>query len=377
MLYNIIQLIFVISFPAFTIALCKWSKIFKFISPIILCYLTGIIIGNTFKHSLNKDMLSSITELSVCLAIPVLLFSSNFIKWLKHSRITFLSFFLSVASVILGSILAFYIFRDYVPDAWKVSGMLIGVYTGGTPNMSAIGLALEVDEEVFLLLNSADIFFSAIYFIFLISVGKKVLGRILPAYEVYEASNSQAEDYTDDSNIMTLKKRVITVSISIILSTAILVTALAISFLIKGKMVAPVIILVITTLGIAFSFLKEVRSLKGTYNTAEYLLLVFAVAIGTLADFHELISSSSFIFYYCGIMLGSSIILHIIFAMIFRIDTDTLIITSTAAIYGPAFVGPVANGIRNKQVIVSGITMGLLGYAIGNYLGLAVAWFLK
>ncbi len=76
-------------------------------------------------------------------------------------------------------------------------------------------------------------------------------------------------------------------------------------------------------------------------------------------------------------MLGFSIILHIILGAIFRIDTDTLIITSTAGIFGPAFIGPVANGIRNKQVIVPGITMGLLGYAIGNYLGLAVAWLLK
>jgi uncharacterized membrane protein len=76
-------------------------------------------------------------------------------------------------------------------------------------------------------------------------------------------------------------------------------------------------------------------------------------------------------------MLGFSIILHIIPGAIFRIDTDTLIITSTAGIFGPAFIGPVANGIRNKQVIVPGITMGLLGYAIGNYLGLAVAWLSK
>jgi len=103
----------------------------------------------------------------------------------------------------------------------------------------------------------------------------------------------------------------------------------------------------------------------------------FAVAMGSLANFYELIKASSAIFCFCGIVVGCSVVLHIIFSTIFRIDTDTVIITSTAAIFGPAFVGPVANGIRNKEVIVPGITMGLLGYAIGNYLGLAVAWFLK
>ena len=56
-------------------------------------------------------------------------------------------------------------------------------------------------------------------------------------------------------------------------------------------------------------------------------------------------------------------------AAIFRIDVDTVIITSTAAIYGPAFVGPVANAIKNPRVIVSGITMGLLGYSFGDIVG--------
>jgi uncharacterized membrane protein len=376
-IHNLIQIVFVLLFPAFTIALCRWSKIFKFISPIIICYLAGIIAGNTIKTALNKEMLTSIYELSVCLAIPILLFSSNFIKWLEHSRTTFLSFFLAVVAVVLGSILTFYIFRHDIPGANKISGMLIGVYTGGTPNMSAIGLALKVKEEVFLLLNSADIFFSAIYFILLITVAKKFLGLFLPAYKGYESPGSEVADNAGGSVTISIKQRALTVFISIILSAAILGVAFAISFLFKGEVVTPIIILVITTLGIAFSFSKKVRSLKGTFDTAEYLLLIFAVAIGTLADFRELLDSSSAIFYYLATMLGFSISLHIILGSIFRIDTDTLIITSTAGIFGPAFIGPVANAIRNKQVIVPGITMGLLGYAIGNYLGIAVAWLLK
>jgi uncharacterized membrane protein len=134
---------------------------------------------------------------------------------------------------------------------------------------------------------------------------------------------------------------------------------------------------VITTLGIAFSFSSKVQKLKGAYESAEYLLLVFAIAMGGLANFSELIKSSSEIFYFCGLVVICSVMLHFFLATIFRIDTDTVIITSTAAIFGPAFIGPVAKGIKNREVIVSGITMGLIGNAIGNYIGLAVAWLLK
>jgi uncharacterized membrane protein len=125
------------------------------------------------------------------------------------------------------------------------------------------------------------------------------------------------------------------------------------------------------------SFIKTVRRIEGSYETANYLLLVFSLSIGMLADIDSLIGRSSVLFFYCaGVMFGS-IAIHFLLAALFRIDRDTAIITSTAAIYGPAFVGPVANAIRNKKVIVSGITMGLLGYAVGNYLGIGLAIFLR
>ena len=62
---------------------------------------------------------------------------------------------------------------------------------------------------------------------------------------------------------------------------------------------------------------------------------------------------------------------------LFSIDTDTSIITSVAGIYGPAFVGPVAKALNNKEIIISGITTGLIGYAIGNYLGILIGWWLQ
>ena len=117
--------------------------------------------------------------------------------------------------------------------------------------------------------------------------------------------------------------------------------------------------------------------MKGSYETAFYLLLIFSLAIGAMADINELLSKSSDLFLYTTFVMFTSIILHSILASIFRIDRDTVIITSTAAIYGPAFIGPVANAIKNKEVIVTGITMGLLGYAIGNYIGIGIGMLLQ
>jgi uncharacterized membrane protein len=377
MISKLLQLGLILLFPALTIYLEKHYKAFKLLSPILLCYLVGIIFGNIPFITLDKELLTLVTEVSISLIIPLLLFSSNFIKWLKQAKKTILSFFLGVTGVIISSILAYSLFRNQIEESRQASAMMIGVYTGGTFNMSAIGIALGVKKELFILLNSADIFFSGIYFIFLITVAQRFLLMFLPEYK-------SVEGVIVDDNVnelvfrrLSLAKKIKLILISFLLAVFIVVIAVCISWIIKKDIVAPIVILVITTLGIAFSFNSKVQKLKGAYESAEYLLLVFAVAMGGMADFSELIKASSEIFYFCGVVVICSVVLHYLLAAIFRIDTDTVIITSTAAIFGPAFIGPVAKGINNREVIVSGITMGLVGNAVGNYLGLAVAWILK
>jgi uncharacterized membrane protein len=343
----------------------------------VLCYLAGILAAN-LNLNLDKELMTTFTELSVALAIPLLLFSSDFLNWLKHSKQTFFSYFLGTVAVVGCSFLAFFIFNDQLPQAYGASGMLIGVYTGGTPNMSAIGMALNIEEEIFILLNSADVVFGAIYFVFLIALAKKFFGLFLPKYKSY-ATGEHAVPQKKEKEFSALSPgtKVKQVLIGLFLSVLIFGIAVGGSFLIKGELVAPILILVLTSLGIGASFIPKIRSIKASYPTAEYLLLVFAVAIGSLANIKELLAASSVVFFYTAIVMFGAIVLHAILSAIFRIQTDTFIITSVAGIYGPAFIGPVANGIKNKEVILPGIAMGLLGYAVGNYIGIAVAMILK
>ncbi len=41
----------------------------------------------------------------------------------------------------------FYLFQNTNPELWKISGLLVGVYTGGTPNLASLKLMLDVDEK--------------------------------------------------------------------------------------------------------------------------------------------------------------------------------------------------------------------------------------
>jgi uncharacterized membrane protein len=83
------------------------------------------------------------------------------------------------------------------------------------------------------------------------------------------------------------------------------------------------------------------------------------------------------LFVYVIIAVFGSMLIHVILSYLFKIDTDSTIITITALSTSPPFVPVVAGALKNKTIIVMGITIGVIGYAIGNYLGVFIAYFLK
>jgi uncharacterized membrane protein len=371
----VIQIAFVILFPALVLYLEHRFKVVRMISSIVICYVTGIILANLPFLNLNKNVFSEISVISISLAIPLLLFNSNVLDWAKHAGKSILSYILSIFAVVVSSVFFYYIYRNSIPEAWRISGMLIGVYTGGTPNMSAIGMAFDTPNEVYVLLSSSDVILGSIYFIFIITFVKRLLGLFLPDYK--SNIEKHAGPKAESRNKISKRKLAINIIVILLLGVIILGIAASISILVKGDIDELWVILVLTTLGIGVSFIKKIQKMKGSYETAFYLLLIFSLSIGAMADINELLSTSSDLFLYTTFVMFTSIILHYILASIFRIDRDTVIITSTAAIFGPAFIGPVANAIKNKEIIVTGITMGLLGYAIGNYIGIGIAMLLR
>jgi uncharacterized membrane protein len=137
------------------------------------------------------------------------------------------------------------------------------------------------------------------------------------------------------------------------------------------------VILLLTTFAIGASFVPRVRRLDTSFSLGEYIVLVFCAVVGSMADAGEIVTASPGILLFVAYTVLFSLLLHLGLARLFRIDVDTMIVTSTAAICSPPFVGMVAVSIRNRAVIAAGITAGILGYAVGNYLGVATAVLLR
>ncbi|MEA3361059.1 MAG: DUF819 family protein, partial [Thermodesulfobacteriota bacterium] len=138
-----------------------------------------------------------------------------------------------------------------------------------------------------------------------------------------------------------------------------------------------VTILVITSFGILFSFIPKIRNIKNTFQTGMYIIYIFCIVVASMTDIGQITHINWQIMGFVAISIVGSLIVHAILCKLFRVDTDTFLITSASAICSPPFVPVVAAALKNKTIILSGLTTGIIGYAIGNYLGISLAYLFK
>ena len=139
-----------------------------------------------------------------------------------------------------------------------------------------------------------------------------------------------------------------------------------------------VVILGITTFGIAASLIGWVNRIEKTFQLGMFLILVFSLVVASMADL-SVIFSIKFInlFLFITYAYFGSMLLHLLLSVILKVDTDNYLITTTALIYSPPFVPVVAAALKNKDVIITGLTVGIIGYVVGNYLGVGMGYFMK
>ncbi len=372
----LIQVLTLVGIPGLTLLAARYVKPVAWVGPVVVCYAAGIVLANLPGVPFVPGVSLSVSEAAVPLAIPLLLFTTDVPRWMRLARSTLLSFVLACVSAMVSAVVVGSAVAEHSDEWWKMAGMLTGVYTGGTANMNAVGLALGVREETFVLLNTADIVVGAVYLLFLVTVAQRLALLFLPRFQNTAGWDERGTPGEGTSPRPTWAQ-VRGGALALLLAVSIAGLSAGVSMGLLGRLDVTLVLLLITTLALAASFKPAVRGLPGSYALGDYALLVFCVAVGTLADASRLQEAGVFVFAFCAAVMVLAVVLHFGLGALFRIDADTVLITSTATIFGPAFIGPVARALRNRELMVSGVTTGIMGFALGTYLGLAVAWFLR
>jgi len=373
-------ILFYFTIPLLILYLIARYSFARKIGGVLIAYIIGLLIGSgDIITESGKEIQELVSTVSIALALPLLLFSMNIRTWFRQIRTTMLSLLLGVLSVIIVIVLGFILFRNHIPELWKIAGMLTGVYTGGTPNLASIKIALDVDTETYILAHTYDMLVSAVFLLFVMSVCKQLLLLFLPAYSFSQSKSFVSDDVPIQREKSDLFKKSIIRKLIVALILSLLIVAIAggLSVLFPESMSMAVAILGITTLAIIASLFKQINQIRYTFDFGMYFILVFSLVVASMADFRNFSIEHGHLLLYIVIGVFGSFAIHVLLAKIFRIDVDNVIIVSTALACSPPFVPVVAGAIRNKEIIMSGITVGIIGYAIGNYLGISIAYVLQ
>lgn len=412
--------LFYFLFPALIVKLCKKIPVINKIGVVCVSYIVGLLVGNlgvfprmtpTFRDLLsgkmfipqneaiqmfeegiitNGDLIRNqiaftqdiITTIVIPLSIPLLLFSLDIRNSIKTLKKGLLSLCVAIFSLIIAIVIGNWIFKDSISESWKIAGTMVGLYTGGTPNLAALAKALDVQPTTFILTHTYDLIISSLLIFFFITSAQSLFNKILPRFKATTYKIDQKIEVSEESAMfgrdMFNRKKLFPLLGALCISALIFAIGGGLSLCVNPDNQMAVAILTITTLGILVSLSPRINRIEKTFDLGMYLIFVFSLTVSSMADFHDIFSFEHLnLLLYVAIAVFGSMAIHVLLSYIFKIDTDTTIVTITALSCSPPFVPMIAGALKNRNIIVMGITIGIIGYAIGNYLGIGIAYLLK
>ncbi len=381
--YLLLTLIFTLT-PAGVIGLCRKFPILNKIGPIMILYGIGMLIGNApFVPSEIKVLQEILPNVMIPLAIPMMLFGCTFSR--KEAGLQFKVVISGFLSVVIAVVAGYLLFGHRIDNGAEVGGIISGMYTGGTLNAAALQAIFKINSEQFILVNSYDIIISFIYFIFLFSIGIRMFRRL---YGEQEQNLSHSDQLDIEKKIDDAKrnpyhglwsksgaKQIGMIALSTI---AVVAVSAGVALAMPERWFMVVFILMLTTLGVACSFIRPIRELSAAYDIGMYLIYIFSITIASMADFSKLdlvggINQLALM----TVAVFLSLFVHAVLCRLMKVDADSMIISSVAFINSPPFVPMAAAAMQNKRALVTGLGTGIVGYAAGNHLGVIMAELLS
>jgi len=352
----------------------KW-KVFDILPAIIWIFLTPIFLSNVNLIPRSTPIYSTFRSFAIPMVIVLMLLDIDIKETLKVAWRGAGVMVLGAFGIVVGAVVSFWMFRSGLPpDTWRGYGALAGSWIGGTGNLAAVAESVNTPAEMVGIVVLVDNFVYVIYFPIILSCKRwaKRFNRFT------RVSRAQLDHFSEAT--ATVEKKSQEVHFKDILTlvgwsfTAVLIAnTLARLF----PVVEPVLteqtwsILLVTTIGIVMSA-TTLGKIPGTMPLGMALIYIYMTMIGAQADFTRIGGAQWFLV--AGFVC---ILIHFVFvilgARLFRIDVSMAAVSSVAAVGGAASA-PVAAAYHREELVPISIMLSLLGYALGNYLGVATAY---
>jgi uncharacterized membrane protein len=306
-------------------------------------------------------------------AIPLLLLRADFRTIFTESGRMFLAFLIAAGATVIGAFAGAALI-DMGPLEPQVAGTVTASYIGGSLNFVATAEAVGIkDSSIYVAALSADavgaVFFllalmlmAALRFVRSAMPSRFIVGGTAAAPAVDVAGEPHAGEPFD------LARTANGLALSLV------VCALG-AWLTGLFHVESLYILVVTALSLLVAnFAKPVvRHVTADFELGTLFMYLFFVCIGAGANLAEVLGAALPILLFIVVMVVVHLLLLVIAGKLLKLDLAEVMIASNACILGPAPAAALAASKGWQPLIAPGILVGMFGYAIATFIGVAMS----
>lgn len=320
----------------------------------------------------SAPLYGTIAGVLVPMAIPLLLLRADLKTIFVESGPMLIAFFLAAGATIVGALIAAQLI-DMGPLHAEIAGTITSSYIGGSLNFVATAEAVGIkDSSVYVASLSADAVGAVIFLVMLMlmpTIG--FVRRAMPSKFIGQGQGAIAAGVDAPVKKEAKPFRLAAAANGLALSLVICAVSSGLASLLQAD---AFFVLLVTALSLVVAnFAKPVvRRVESEFELGTLFMYVFFAVIGAGANISEVLGAALPIIMFISVMVLVHLCLLVLIGKLMKLDLAEVLIASNACILGPAPAAALAASKGWQPLVAPGILVGMLGYAIATFIGVAL-----
>jgi len=320
-------------------------------------------------------------DYAVPLAIVLLLMTADLRSLRRLGRPAITAFVLGAIGTLAGAFVGGLLLSGAIgPEFWKIAGQFAGSYIGGGVNYAAVGEAVDTSDTLFATGAAADTLMTNLSFV-LSALMPVVLLTFYPSIYGGRSRDEDGppEEETEVPEEYWQRREISIYHIVYLLALTFVIVAVStlISTPINGALGFEIPVeLWYTTLAL-LAALTPANRFNGGEEIGNVLLHYFFAVLGAGAVLSTLVGKGPVIFLFLVVLVAIHGLIIFGVGRLLKIEIETLSVASQACVGGPSTALALAISKQWRSLVTPAVLIGVLGYAIGNYAGVGMAFLLR
>ena len=338
----------------------------KFGSTMVILIL-GLLLANVTSWTPEPSATSWVYGPLTSFAIAELLLAVELRSVLPDARRLLLPFIAAVAGTLVAVLLVGLLLSGWLGQSWiSLAGLLSATFTGGSLNFVSVARSLEIPPSLLLIATAADHVAFTAWFVVSLLIGRG--GRQHRATDT-PVLKSSASTPTNAFVMPSLRE----VLFGLLWGGAVLLISDRMGGFLRLLGIDLPSILVLTTVALIAAQLPRSDSRSACYGLGLVLIQPFFAVIGLSSSLGDLFGDGLPVLLYAGLVVLVQAIVVLQARRWFRWPLAECLVASQAAVGGPSTALALAGSLERPNLVLPSVAIGLLGYLLGTYVGLAVS----